>query len=414
MRVGLYRPLVESTRPQNLDQEFILRTRCRRVGLFAFAVCGNSAAGTPQGELSAVATRTARPTLWPIDMFATFVARTFCGRNQRVCGFPRRFAAFAVTRNYEGTYANASAARRSNENMSIVDFVGFNRPRVLKGPRAFSGPTALNGYSADGVPIATPSPLLGGRSAIRRGEILRKAIHMTPGAIPFALFLYPHPRVLPWDSLLIVTLITAILTGFYIASKEIVRRPGETNFYSTCLSYPACILAMLLLFPQHPEFTCVVVVVLGFGDASAYIGGKLVGGRRLPWNPQQDLGRDGFVHARGRAGGHAGLLPRGQHGVARLLGPRRIDGDSPWHRRHLRDGRDRDGRDRRIVGDRAYRQSPSRCRGLSRRNRRTLSDRWSVLDLKRGVGTPSPEPSAGNPRSSSSASGSRDRHLSSV
>ena len=44
---------------------------------------------------------------------------------------------------------------------------------------------------------------------------------------------------------------------------------------------------MLLLFPQHPEFTCVVVVVLGFGDASAYIGGKLVGGRRLPWNPKK-------------------------------------------------------------------------------------------------------------------------------
>jgi dolichol kinase len=110
---------------------------------------------------------------------------------------------------------------------------------------------------------------------------------MTPGAIPFVLFLSPHPRVLPWDSLLIVTVITGILTGFYIASKKIVRRPGENNFYSTCLSYPACILAMLLLFPQHPEFACVVVVVLGFGDASAYIGGKLFGRRPLPWNSQK-------------------------------------------------------------------------------------------------------------------------------
>ncbi len=159
--------------------------------------------------------------------------------------------------------------------MSIADFVGFNRAG------------AFNGLSADGISIGAPSQSLGGRSALRRGEILRKAIHMTPGAIPFALFLCPHPRVLPWDSLLIVTAITAILTGFYIASKEIVRRPDETNFYSTCLSYPACILATLLLFPQHPEFTCVVVVVLGFGDGSAYIGGKLVGGRRLPWNSKK-------------------------------------------------------------------------------------------------------------------------------
>ncbi len=141
--------------------------------------------------------------------------------------------------------------------------------------------------------MATPEAtrLLGLRSAVRpgvrKGEILRKAIHMTPGAVPFLLFLYPHPRVLPWDSLLTVTVLTAILTGIYIASKKIVRRPDETDFYSTCLSYPACILGMLLLFPQHPEFTCVVVVVLGLGDASAYIGGHLVGGRRLPWNPKK-------------------------------------------------------------------------------------------------------------------------------
>lgn len=164
--------------------------------------------------------------------------------------------------------------------MSIADFVGFNRP------------SRFNQLSAGATPIGVshPSQRLDARSGvstIRRGEILRKAIHMTPGAIPFALFLYPHPRVLPWDSLLIVTVLTAILTAVYIASKKIVRRPDETNFYSTCLSYPACILAMLLLFPQHPEFTCVVVVVLGFGDASAYIGGKLVGGRRLPWNSKK-------------------------------------------------------------------------------------------------------------------------------
>jgi hypothetical protein len=104
--------------------------------------------------------------------------------------------------------------------MSMADFVGFNRPGA---------------FSAGAIPVASPhmSQLLGERSAVRRGEILRKAIHMTPGALPFALFLYPHPRVLPWDSLLIVTVITAILTGFYIASKKIVRRPDETNFYST-------------------------------------------------------------------------------------------------------------------------------------------------------------------------------------
>src|SRR5580704_1521163 len=165
--------------------------------------------------------------------------------------------------------------------MSVVDLVGLRRHhRRTNRPRRRMIRVAPPSTAQIGA-----APAAGG--TLRRGEILRKAIHMTPGTVPFALFLYPHPRVLPWDSLLILTVLTAILTGVYIASKEIVRRPDETNFYSTCLSYPACILAMLLLFPQHPEFTCVVVVVLGFGDASAYIGGKLVGGRRLPWNSKK-------------------------------------------------------------------------------------------------------------------------------
>jgi dolichol kinase len=165
--------------------------------------------------------------------------------------------------------------------MSVVDLVGLRRHhRRTSRPRR-----RMIRVAPPSTPQIGAAPAVGG--TLRRGEILRKAIHMTPGTVPFALFLYPHPRVLPWESLLILTVLTAILTGVYIASKKIVRRPNETDFYSTCLSYPACILAMLLLFPQRPEFTCVVVVVLGLGDASAYIGGNLIGGRCLPWNPKK-------------------------------------------------------------------------------------------------------------------------------
>jgi dolichol kinase len=122
------------------------------------------------------------------------------------------------------------------------------------------------------------------RPAIRRGEILRKTIHMLPGVVPFAFFAIPHPHTLPWYSLVIVSVVTALLTLVYIASKKIVERPNEHNFYSTCLSYPACILGMLLAFPQHPEFACVLVVILALGDGSACLGGKFFGGRKLPWN----------------------------------------------------------------------------------------------------------------------------------
>jgi dolichol kinase len=125
------------------------------------------------------------------------------------------------------------------------------------------------------------------RPAIRRGEILRKTLHMLPGAVPFALFAVPHPHPLPWYSLVIVTVLTALLTLVYIGSRKIVERPGESDFYSTCLSYPASILAMLLLFPQHPEFTCVLVVILALGDGSACLGGRFFGGRKLPWNSEK-------------------------------------------------------------------------------------------------------------------------------
>ena len=37
----------------------------------------------------------------------------------------------------------------------------------------------------------------------------------------------------------------------------------------------------------RPESGAVVVVVLAFGDGSAYFGGKKFGGPRLPWNSQK-------------------------------------------------------------------------------------------------------------------------------
>lgn len=122
------------------------------------------------------------------------------------------------------------------------------------------------------------------KDGIRTGEIVRKTLHMLPGFLPFALVLVPHPETLDRTSLLVVAAITVALTAIYLLSHRVVRRPDEDNFLSTALSYPAVILFMLIVFPQHAEFTCVVVVVLALGDGSAYLGGKLFGKRRLPWN----------------------------------------------------------------------------------------------------------------------------------
>jgi len=159
--------------------------------------------------------------------------------------------------------------------MSVLGSVGSQRLRRRAIPVVSPGLAQVIGPNADR------------QKGVRRGEILRKTMHMTPGLLPFSLALIPHPRTLDWMSLVVLAVLTATLTMVYIASKKIVRRPDETDFYSTCLSYPACILATLFLFPQHPEFTCVVAVVLAFGDGSAYIGGNLLGRRKLPWNPKK-------------------------------------------------------------------------------------------------------------------------------
>jgi dolichol kinase len=166
--------------------------------------------------------------------------------------------------------------------MAVGNFVGTRHRRrrtILRGSPLAHAPS-----------LSQPQPLgarLPARPAIRRGEILRKTLHMTPGVVPFALFMVPHPHTLPWYSLVVVTVITAALTLLYIASRKIVERPDERDFYATCLSYPACILAMLLAFPQHPEFACVLVVILALGDGCACLGGKYFGGRKLPWNAEK-------------------------------------------------------------------------------------------------------------------------------
>ncbi|HUG93698.1 MAG TPA: phosphatidate cytidylyltransferase, partial [Planctomycetaceae bacterium] len=138
---------------------------------------------------------------------------------------------------------------------------------------------------------------LPGTQTISKGEICRKFLHMTPGLLPFLFApLRLHPDPLDATSLAVVVLVCAVLTLVFLALRPVVRRPGERNFLSTTLSYPASILAVLLLFPGRPEFAMVVVVVLAFGDGSAWLAGRLFGRRRLPWNPEKTwVGSTAFV-----------------------------------------------------------------------------------------------------------------------
>lgn len=118
-------------------------------------------------------------------------------------------------------------------------------------------------------------------------EVLRKILHMSPGLLPFALAFVDHPDPLEALALIVVTGIICTLTGIYLLLKSRVSRTNETDFYLTALSYPAIVLATLLLFPARAEFTMVVVIILALGDGSAFIGGKLFGRAKLPWNAKK-------------------------------------------------------------------------------------------------------------------------------
>ena len=118
-------------------------------------------------------------------------------------------------------------------------------------------------------------------------ELCRKSLHILPGTLPFALQFVPHPDPLDRTSLLVVATICVVLTALYVALRPVVSRDHEADFLQTAVSYPAMVLALLLLFPAAPELTCVLVVVIAFGDGGANLAGRLLGRRRLPWNPRK-------------------------------------------------------------------------------------------------------------------------------
>lgn len=118
----------------------------------------------------------------------------------------------------------------------------------------------------------------------QNSEFWRKVLHMSPGLLPFWLITLPHEDPLERHSLIFVTAIAVVLTLLFIVLQRVVRRKNETDFLLTTLSYPVIVLGSLWLFPGKIEFACVVMIILAFGDGSAFVGGKTFGKKKLPWN----------------------------------------------------------------------------------------------------------------------------------
>jgi len=118
-----------------------------------------------------------------------------------------------------------------------------------------------------------------------RAELRRRLLHMTPGLLPVALWLYPHSYP-NWELPVRVWVCGLAMSLAFFGLKHFreVARAGESGGIDSVLGYSFSVLAALAIAPLHPEYCLIVLVILAFGDGSATLGGKLIGGPRLFWN----------------------------------------------------------------------------------------------------------------------------------
>ncbi|VAX40229.1 hypothetical protein MNBD_PLANCTO02-171 [hydrothermal vent metagenome] len=133
-------------------------------------------------------------------------------------------------------------------------------------------------------------PECGPAHGIDSREIYRKLLHGLPATFPFIfhyLTFIHHPDPIDEISLMILGPLMIVIAVAFLTLFKFVRRPGESNFVSTVISYPAAIFLTLLIFPGNSEFAAVVVVVLALGDSAACFCGQLFGQQKLPWNQEK-------------------------------------------------------------------------------------------------------------------------------
>lgn len=127
------------------------------------------------------------------------------------------------------------------------------------------------------------------RERVGVAELRRRAWHMSPGLLPFPLWFFPHQDPI---SLTLRLIMSATIVGLALRiylQYRMIQRHGErrTQRMGAVLGYACSVLFTLLLLPAHAEIGLAVLGILAFGDGAATLGGLLLGGRRLPWNPRK-------------------------------------------------------------------------------------------------------------------------------
>ena len=133
---------------------------------------------------------------------------------------------------------------------------------------------------------SVPNSLIG-RWLRRLGstELRRRIWHMAPGLLPILLWPIPHADPLsPTLLVLLFALIGGIATAIFVHYRSIERTPGCEQGRDCVLAYAGTILTGIVLFPSALEIPMAIAAILAFGDGSATLFGKILGGPTLPWN----------------------------------------------------------------------------------------------------------------------------------
>jgi len=118
-------------------------------------------------------------------------------------------------------------------------------------------------------------------------EMRRRIWHMTPGLLPMLLWPIPHSDPTSPTLLLISTGIAALAAGKIVLQYRRISRDTSDTSFGCVAGYFGAVLGSLLMFRSAPEISFAVLAILAFGDGSATLGGKVLRGPPLPWNPEK-------------------------------------------------------------------------------------------------------------------------------
>lgn len=123
------------------------------------------------------------------------------------------------------------------------------------------------------------------RRGLSATEARRRLWHMSPGVLPFLLWIIPHPDPGSFDFLIVLSLIAfGIGIAVYRHYARIRRNDHDQDRLGAVFGYIVPVVVLLVAFRYDAELGLTTLAILAFGDGSATLGGLLFGGPRLPWN----------------------------------------------------------------------------------------------------------------------------------